>query len=151
MGSTEINSWITLIGIVVTVGSIWATWALSRSDRRERRIEDVASRFIGLRLSERRSHTDPLSQFLTAGALALSADELEECSARLVKAGQPNPLDNPLLKNPCILRRASEQHVNLGDWVGRTSFLIGEAIQSESASGSTPPDEDKPQKPEQDR
>jgi hypothetical protein len=132
MDSTAVNSLITLIGCAVTVGSIWAALFISIRSGRERRIQDVLSKTIELRIaSERPAIGDgPLKRFIAAGALTLSQKELEDCAARLAKAGEPNPLQHPHLVQRDVLKRAKDKGIDLDDWVSRTSFLIGEAIDS---------------------
>jgi hypothetical protein len=126
MSSTFLNSWITLIGCLFTVGSIWVSFLINRRSRRERRIQDVLSRAIQLRIEADRPGLPggPLKRFIAAGALTLSQKELEECAARLANAGEPNPLQHPRLTNCDVLKRAKEHGVDLDRWPSRTAFLI---------------------------
>ncbi len=129
MGSTTVNSWITAFGSFITIASIWIAWWLSRRQRSERRIDEVASRYVQLRLAKNpNTRKGPLTTFILAGALGLSQREMVRCAARLVKSGQDDPLHHPRLKEQDILRRALDKRVNLDDWASRTSFLISEAL-----------------------
>jgi hypothetical protein len=140
MSSTVVNSWITLTGCGITVFSIWASLIINNRSRRERRIQDVMSKTIELRIAgEHPPVSDgPLKRFITAGALTLSQKELEECAARLVKAGETNPLEHPRLTQRDVLKRAKEKGVNLDNWASRTAFLIREATGNTSTSEDPP-------------
>ncbi len=130
MSSTTVNSWITIIGIAITVASVWITWWLSSSQRRERRIREVASRYIELRLAVAppRTTDGALKTFLAAGALGLSQSEMAECALQLVKSGQGDPLQHPSLKQQDVIRRALDKHVDFDNWASRTAFLISEVV-----------------------
>jgi hypothetical protein len=137
MGTTFVNSWITVVSCVLTVASVWASLAIYLRSQRERRIQDVLSRAIELRIAAQpvSAGDGPLKRFIAAGALSLSQKELEECAARLTQAGEPNPLEHPRLTQRNVLVRAKEQGVKLDNWASRTSFLIQEALGEQTTSG----------------
>ena len=128
MGSTEVNSWITLAGILVTLVSIWSTWWLGRQDVSARRIQDVVSRFVEINTQRDSSvMAAPLKEFIAAGALALKQKEMETAAAMIVKAGFPSPFDSPDFKDGDVLRRAVAEGVDLDDWVSMMCFLAKES------------------------
>jgi hypothetical protein len=130
MGSTLVNSWLTLIGSVCTIGSVWFAWWLTTSQRRERRVQDVASRYIQLRIGVQPAVASrgELKTFIAAGALGLSQKEMMQCAAELKKSGQGDPLNHPSLRDQTVIRRALDKNVDLDSWPDRTAFLLSEVV-----------------------
>ncbi|MEI6535323.1 MAG: hypothetical protein WCN98_08295 [Verrucomicrobiaceae bacterium] len=127
MDPTTINTYVTIGGIIITVASVWFTWYLGRRRLRTDRINEVMTRYVNYHFAANppSKAESPAGVFMKSGAFTLSQDEYEECVAKIVESGFPDPSDL-FFKNVDSIKRAKEMGLNLNKSGDRFRLFVEE-------------------------